>query len=862
VSVKGSRQAVRLRFMIALTLAVTLLGVANLGHMHRKKKRAAEVVRVRGQVQEFAVSLADELRDLEGLADGGVRGRLARDAAALYVQAQRMKSPNIAQVVALRADLARLREGIPMAFPRGKAFLRGYHAANDGSFRPYSICVPRIADTGRPMPVIFFLHGLSGFRGGQEGAAPAYAGAITVQPEGRRASDYMYVGEDDVLAVLDDVQSLYNVDRQRVYLTGHSMGGTGCWNLAVHYPDKFAGIIPSSGNANHAAWEELWKWNPSDHKHHRLRAFLHESFSPISYAGNLLHCNVDAAHGTGDAVVPVEHSRSMIDMLRAGRPRAHLEYREFPAAGHGVGRGWTPNALVRVFSAGAAPDSPTEVNLKTASLRHNRAWWLEVDALDSPIEFSKVNAEFLVFRVNWKEDGDGHSYGNGGGPYLFEETRTLDVRASNVTALTLHLDRMPRRPKTLSINSTGTLPVPADAGPRLRLVRRDGKWRIAKSAPKGLHKRRGLSGPVSDVFRDAFLLVPGTQGDDELAKRVCALEAERFAADWKLRYGARPLLKTDVEVTQADVKSRSLILFGGPGVNKISAQVAPRLPVKVKPRVITFEGQRFDAPDVGALLCYPNPLARRRMVVLVAGNSPAALYQAMDRFGLWFNWGIYDKYKWFDFAVFDARTASPETFLKVGFFDNAWRTGGMMRSPVGGGYTLPARKRTARAQSFPSWAEVEDVGGETLMLSALLPTKIKQYRGAVGFDRSYAGSVLRVNGKRHGKGLGVKAPSAITWRLDGTWEEFSATVGLTPGHKGSKVSAVRASVERVTFEVWGDGERLASVGPLSWADGAASHAVIEADVSDVTELKLVAKPAGRATWHYGGAAWYTPKLVR
>jgi predicted esterase len=881
------RQTIRLRFMIALTVAVALLGIANVGRLQRKKRHADEIVRVRGQAQELAARLADEMHDLADIAHGE-RCRVVRDAAALYVQVQRMASPDVAQLAALRSDLAQLREGIPKVFPRGKPFLRGYRAESDASFRPYSICVPPIADTGRPMPVIVFLHGHRGFRSGQEGRAPAYAGAITVQPEGRRASDYMYVGEDDVLAVLDDVEALYNVDRRRVYLAGNSMGGTGCWNLAVHYPDRFAGIVSSSGNADHGAWEQLWDWNPPDLKHHRLRAFLHESFSPISYAGNLLHTRIDVAHGTGDAVVPVEHSRSMIDRLRKDGSLAHLEYREFPAAGHGVGRGWQQNALVRVFSAGAAQcGAATEVNLRTTSLRHNRAWWLEVDALDNPIVFSEVKAALHVVREaeffrdgkplepasdeTWDYPTDmADEVGAGWFPdrELEVVTGILKVRATNVAGFSLHVDRMLVTLTDVLIGADSAedkpqrIAVPADAGPRIRLVRRDGKWRIADGAPEGVHKRRGLSGPVSDVFRGAFLLVPGTQGEDELAKAICAQEAERFATDWKRRYGDRPPLKTDVEVTQADVKARSLILFGGPAVNKLSAQIAPHLPVKVTPGAITFEGQRFDAPDVGALLCYPNPLARDRMVVLVAGNSPAALYQAMDRFGLWFNWGIYDKYKWFDFAVFDARTASPETFLKVGFFDNAWQTVGLERSAVGGGYTLPVRKQMAVAQGFPSRMNVEDVDGAELMLSDLLPEEIKQYRGAVGFDRSYAGRAIRLGGQSHAKGLGVKVSSEIAWRLDGSWRRFSAAVGLTPGHKGRKPSLVRTSIERVTFEVWGDGERLASVGPLSWDDEGLSHDVIEADVLGVLELRLVAKSASGATWHYGAAAWGTPKLAR
>jgi predicted peptidase len=42
------------------------------------------------------------------------------------------------------------------------------------------------------------------------------------------------------------------VDPARVYLTGMSGGGFGCWNYAVAYPEKLAAIVPISGGGNTA----------------------------------------------------------------------------------------------------------------------------------------------------------------------------------------------------------------------------------------------------------------------------------------------------------------------------------------------------------------------------------------------------------------------------------------------------------------------------------------------------------------------------------------------------------------------------------------------------------------------------------
>jgi len=50
---------------------------------------------------------------------------------------------------------------------------------------------------------------------------------------------------DSLLALLDDIQSKYAVDPNRVYLTGLSMGGFGSWSLGCRHPERFAAIVRS-----------------------------------------------------------------------------------------------------------------------------------------------------------------------------------------------------------------------------------------------------------------------------------------------------------------------------------------------------------------------------------------------------------------------------------------------------------------------------------------------------------------------------------------------------------------------------------------------------------------------------------------
>lgn len=103
-------------------------------------------------------------------------------------------------------------------------------------------------------------------------------------------------------ALLDSVIKKYRVDKNRVYVTGLSMGGYGTWALAAAYPGKFAALAPICGGGN-----------PAD-------------------ADKLAHLPVWVFHGAKDTTVPSKRSEEMVEALRAagGNPKFTL----YPDAGH------------------------------------------------------------------------------------------------------------------------------------------------------------------------------------------------------------------------------------------------------------------------------------------------------------------------------------------------------------------------------------------------------------------------------------------------------------------------------------------------------------------------------------------------
>lgn len=111
------------------------------------------------------------------------------------------------------------------------------------------------------MPLIIYLHGGSGkgsdldlltsndgfpqyIQDGVVDNIPAYV-VIPQLPSSKK-------GWTDVKAplkeLIDSVSETYNIDSNKISLTGHSMGGTGVWGIALSYPDLFSSIAPLSGS--------------------------------------------------------------------------------------------------------------------------------------------------------------------------------------------------------------------------------------------------------------------------------------------------------------------------------------------------------------------------------------------------------------------------------------------------------------------------------------------------------------------------------------------------------------------------------------------------------------------------------------
>jgi len=170
------------------------------------------------------------------------------------------------------------------------------------------------AESNRDWPLILFLHG-AGERGNDlekvkiHGPPKLIAGqnkefpfviASPQCPQGDWWSSDVQIASLD--ALLSELISQHRIDRDRVYVTGLSMGGFGTWRLAVEYPERFAAIAPICG-----------KGDPKR-------------------AGRIGQLPIWVFHGAKDEAVPIKHSEEMVAALK--KSGSDVKFTVYPDAGH------------------------------------------------------------------------------------------------------------------------------------------------------------------------------------------------------------------------------------------------------------------------------------------------------------------------------------------------------------------------------------------------------------------------------------------------------------------------------------------------------------------------------------------------
>lgn len=200
----------------------------------------------------------------------------------------------------------------PLASRAGDLRL-AYRSDVDGSLQPFRVFVPEGYTPAKKFPLIVALHGATGDENTymDRYLAPTgenlfrklaqERGYILATPNGRGPfGGYTGNAEKDVLDVLDRVQKVYSIHPREVFLTGHSMGAMGTWQLGFKHAAKFAALAPVAGFRNM-----------------EIVPFQNAPHMPVLYS-----------QGTKDVLATPEEARKVVELVR--KQLADFTYKEYP----------------------------------------------------------------------------------------------------------------------------------------------------------------------------------------------------------------------------------------------------------------------------------------------------------------------------------------------------------------------------------------------------------------------------------------------------------------------------------------------------------------------------------------------------
>lgn len=560
--------------------------------------------------------------------------------------------------------VANVEKGKPPYEGRTGLVRRAYRSPLDGNLQPYALFIPRAYKPGgKALSLVVAAHGLNnspevalrvvtgeaplgGFNSPREarhfGGLPDF-GAFVVAPWQYGNSGQRHLGEADLMRVIDEVRAAYPINENRISITGYSLGGTVSFVLPLHYPDVFSVSGPLCGYPNLLDWESIRK-----PPHKPWEDVLLSKRYIVNWAENGLHVPMLMIHGGKDEPRRSEVVARRYQALGYSHELDVQEELDHNVWDYGYGTekknkdGDKEADLLRRLLVRKRPEVPDHVRFVTGEFRYGKAYWVRILGLGSLDKFADIDARYS------KKDG----------------TITLQTKYVQSFALDLKQLGLKQEPKVIVNGKTISGPISGDVA---YFVLQGSEFVVVPDEPSRAGKKRaGVSGPLDDLDRHPRLIVYGTQDPEQAEEN--RMVAEHFASFDT--FAARYPVKSDVEVTEAEIDSKSLVLIGNAKSNRLTALFEANLPVKFESNALTFRGKRYEGADVGLSFIHPHPRNAQEYVVVHAGVGVVGTLASrhLPRFSP-------------DFLVYDARMTAQRgghlldqrQVLEGGFFDLEWK---------------------------------------------------------------------------------------------------------------------------------------------------------------------------------------------
>lgn len=150
---------------------------------------------------------------------------------------------------------------IQLCFGAGH-FTELHYLSQDKITRPYIVYTPDTIDTKQPQPLLVYLHGAISNPNLKPNPLSYMqkSGLVKLADEGgfyllfsygqKGATWFDAIGTDMLMGEIQRAHQLFNIDSDKIFLSGFSDGGSGVLYQAVTNPSPFAGMIAMNGSLN------------------------------------------------------------------------------------------------------------------------------------------------------------------------------------------------------------------------------------------------------------------------------------------------------------------------------------------------------------------------------------------------------------------------------------------------------------------------------------------------------------------------------------------------------------------------------------------------------------------------------------
>jgi predicted esterase len=470
----------------------------------------------------------------------------------------------------------------------------------DGSVQYYAVA-PQTG-TPTPEPALFLsVHGAEVEAIGQARAYKMKDWGVLVAPTNRRPRGFNWEdwGRLDALEVLDIATKRFKPNPQKIYLTGHSMGGHGSWYLGATYPGKWAGIAPCAGYPTLIGYGSADGKIPtnSDNKAEQMLLRASSPSNVMALANNYKASGIYILHGDADRTVSVEYAREMRKVL--GVFHNDFSYYEYPNGSHWYSNesvDWQP--LFDFFKWHSIPkhaDLDT-INFTTANPAISSTYhWAGIEQQEYPLSYSNIQIK------------------------RNKDKKQIEIKTSNARMVKLLPSAFSKDESFRVIIDGIEVCSTCKTRENTLFFTKNQKWEQA-DAPTPNQRNAQRNGTFKEGFNHKMVFVYGTNGtkeENETTYQKAVLDAET----WYYRGNGAVDMVADKDFTPSVYPDRGVIIFGNATTNSAWKSLLNNSPLQVQRGSIKVGDEEIKGDDLGIYFTYPRSDSRVASVSVIAGTG-------------------------------------------------------------------------------------------------------------------------------------------------------------------------------------------------------------------------------------------------